>query len=946
MSWISYAPNYEDVLLERCFKDVDDGFYIDVGAWDPVKSSITKHFYEKGWSGINIEPCEEYFLRLCKDRPRDLNLRVALGAEAGEAVFHEFTESQVSTLSDATREHLKRFNVVPLRDDPIRVSTLADVCRSFVNRTIHFLKIDVEGFEKEVIEGADWKRFRPIVLLVEATLPSTTIPDWAKWEPRILAEGYAFAYYDGLNRYYVREDYLHLRSCFDVPVNWSDMFVPAALRDLQQEIDQLKEQSREAAPAASANNGTNGNKMIAADTNMGTEVKISPYERAGVVPNEADKDAVVAMLSEVMRGEWSMLFTRLDLRQDQIQNSLFNLDQHVALTQELIAGQIAALRQEFHGLTGRRESWARSAIQQGIQHGRAELTVAREAYQQPDSASADLLRDEIAALQRNLTDKADRQSAALRAAIEESRNDTHALLRKMLTQNPVSDEHQRLRAEFDQLQAKYARADASGRQEPDLHAESELRQSLTIAIRELSTRCEAAEAALVEERRASKDAAARAVDATKAELEKALARIEVLRRQHEKIIGDLSERLNARIELAHESTMTAETMTTRAEVLGREFAGAQRRLSELEGSLADGHRRTKELEEERADSQRRLAELESRLAASEPRTRELEAALAASQQLTQELEESRVESQRRLTESAETLSASQSRATELEGNLAGSLQRGKELEQALADSQQGAQEREASFAVSQRRTSEGEEILADSQQRLKDLEAALGASRQRTRELEDILQDSHRLAQERENVFTGLQRRAHELEESLTGSQRQVRELEETLADSQRRAHEVEKTLAGSQQRTGELEAIVGESHKRTKELSEALGDSQWRAKELEESLRDAQRRTGESEDALAGSQRRTKELEAVVGESQKRARELELTLAGSQQRTRELEQSLAGSERRLKELGEKLSGVLLRADDGDRRIEALLDSPSWRMTAPLRAVLGRRFRN
>ncbi len=56
MPFISYASNFEDVLLNRIFKDVADGFYIDIGADHPVYSSTTKSFYDRGWSGVNVEP--------------------------------------------------------------------------------------------------------------------------------------------------------------------------------------------------------------------------------------------------------------------------------------------------------------------------------------------------------------------------------------------------------------------------------------------------------------------------------------------------------------------------------------------------------------------------------------------------------------------------------------------------------------------------------------------------------------------------------------------------------------------------------------------------------------------------------------------------------------------------------------------------------------------------
>ena len=56
MSFVSYAQNFEDVLLHRVFGGQETGFYVDVGAYHPVDGSVTKAFYDLGWSGINLEP--------------------------------------------------------------------------------------------------------------------------------------------------------------------------------------------------------------------------------------------------------------------------------------------------------------------------------------------------------------------------------------------------------------------------------------------------------------------------------------------------------------------------------------------------------------------------------------------------------------------------------------------------------------------------------------------------------------------------------------------------------------------------------------------------------------------------------------------------------------------------------------------------------------------------
>src|SRR5439155_713143 len=55
-AFVSYAQNGEDFTLWCALHDVDAGTYIDIGAYDPDIDSVTRAFYDRGWSGINIEP--------------------------------------------------------------------------------------------------------------------------------------------------------------------------------------------------------------------------------------------------------------------------------------------------------------------------------------------------------------------------------------------------------------------------------------------------------------------------------------------------------------------------------------------------------------------------------------------------------------------------------------------------------------------------------------------------------------------------------------------------------------------------------------------------------------------------------------------------------------------------------------------------------------------------
>ncbi|MDR2452437.1 MAG: FkbM family methyltransferase, partial [Candidatus Accumulibacter sp.] len=224
MSFVSYAQNFEDVMLWRALGAVGQGFYIDVGANDPVIDSVTKAFYERGWRGINVEPLPSCHAALARDRPEDINLPCAAGAAAGEL---ELWEPDISGWASLSPEVVARYRSAGHQGTPrrVRVMTLAEICRQHVRGEIHFLKIDVEGCEAEVIAGMDHTDFRPWVLVIEATEPGSSVENYQRWEPALLARAYDFAYADGLNRFYVAREHGELRERLRLPPNVFDDFV-------------------------------------------------------------------------------------------------------------------------------------------------------------------------------------------------------------------------------------------------------------------------------------------------------------------------------------------------------------------------------------------------------------------------------------------------------------------------------------------------------------------------------------------------------------------------------------------------------------------------------------------------------------------------------------------------------------------------------------------------
>lgn len=220
MPMISFAQNAEDVLLRRLFPDARQGFYVDIGASHPIRHSVTKHFYDRGWRGVNVEPVPTSFAELAADRTRDLNLNLAVSDHAGRMVLHEPPASLgMATLSLPFAAGLVQHGFEYLRRD-VEVTTLADLCADHVGSTqIDFLKIDVEGHEREVIAAADWRRWRPRAVVIEATVEPDT------WESMLLRADYLPSAFDGLNRYYIRAEDAHLAPRLATPANVLDDFI-------------------------------------------------------------------------------------------------------------------------------------------------------------------------------------------------------------------------------------------------------------------------------------------------------------------------------------------------------------------------------------------------------------------------------------------------------------------------------------------------------------------------------------------------------------------------------------------------------------------------------------------------------------------------------------------------------------------------------------------------
>jgi FkbM family methyltransferase len=242
---VSYSQNAEDIRLWRVFGTIENGFYVDVGAADPYVDSVTRLFYDHGWSGINVEP-SPCFAALSEARTRDVNLRIAIGESEGSVPFFlTYPYLGMSTVDPSVHADVPEA-IEGIEETAVPQRRLDSILREHAaDRTIHFLKVDVEGAERQVLASSDWASFRPIVVIAEAVESCSTSPTHENWESVLLDADYQFAAFDGINRFYVDQGHNDLIPILAYPISALDRFVTVSMDDSEVKLDQALRELRE-----------------------------------------------------------------------------------------------------------------------------------------------------------------------------------------------------------------------------------------------------------------------------------------------------------------------------------------------------------------------------------------------------------------------------------------------------------------------------------------------------------------------------------------------------------------------------------------------------------------------------------------------------------------------------------------------------------------------------
>jgi FkbM family methyltransferase len=243
----SDSLNFADLVLRRLFPVNQTGFYVDVGAGHPRFGNNTFPLYQRGWRGINIEPSYGFHAALMEERSRDINLRVVLSDSSGEALTHDELDGSDPSIYDVERPTNSRTSGGDLVRHEIPVTTLSSILTEAGIDHIHVLKVDVKGFEEKVLNGNDWEKFRPDVVVVvaeSAVRRPTTI------HSRMDLRGYRHVYFDGVNDFYLEREFA-VPEGLNLPPQVSGG-VPRGIADLRRQVQEMQADFTTAEESASS----------------------------------------------------------------------------------------------------------------------------------------------------------------------------------------------------------------------------------------------------------------------------------------------------------------------------------------------------------------------------------------------------------------------------------------------------------------------------------------------------------------------------------------------------------------------------------------------------------------------------------------------------------------------------------------------------------------------
>jgi len=174
----TFAQYAEDVVAGSLFAalNIDKPTYLDIGAYEPIRSNNTYLFYRRGARGVLVEPNVALTSKLQRKRPGDTVLAAGIGIDDTPAAdYYVLSDDELNTFDKERAEQLTTETTIKLikvvKMPLLNINRV--IAEHFGGAAPDFVSIDIEGLDFEVLNTLDYTRFRPKVICAETLMPST-----------------------------------------------------------------------------------------------------------------------------------------------------------------------------------------------------------------------------------------------------------------------------------------------------------------------------------------------------------------------------------------------------------------------------------------------------------------------------------------------------------------------------------------------------------------------------------------------------------------------------------------------------------------------------------------------------------------------------------------------------------------------------------------------------
>ncbi|MEA5578905.1 FkbM family methyltransferase [Anabaena sp. UHCC 0451] len=172
----TYNETQNDRWISECvYPGKRDGYFLEAGAADGKLASSCYILESRlGWTGICVEPNDEFFQQLVKNRPNSICENVCLSDQSGQVIFMEGYGNNANPYLSGIKSNLEKFKhnseeIIQQGREIIKAAIALEELLKKHNapKIIDYAAFDIEGSEFEVLKNFPFHRYQFSTLSLE-----------------------------------------------------------------------------------------------------------------------------------------------------------------------------------------------------------------------------------------------------------------------------------------------------------------------------------------------------------------------------------------------------------------------------------------------------------------------------------------------------------------------------------------------------------------------------------------------------------------------------------------------------------------------------------------------------------------------------------------------------------------------------------------------------------